>query len=122
MKQIKKTFIYLLVSAFIYIGAGVPLTSYCCAQKKEIKTSCCETKKSCCENDCCKTVILKVDSFEQASSLTSIAPSFTWIAVTLPSLTYQLLPPQDSIIKSDSSPPGISSSREYLNKYCVLVI
>lgn len=111
-----------MVLAFIYIGAGVPLTSYCCAQKKEIKSSCCETKKSCSKNDCCKTVILKVDNFEQASNFASITPSFIWIATTLPSQVYQILPSQDVIIKGDSSPPGISSSREYLNKYCVLVI
>lgn len=122
MKQIKNLSIYLLVLAFIYIGAGVPLTSYCCAKNKEVKTSCCKKVNDPCKTDCCKTVILKVDNFEQASNSNSITPSFTWIAVTLPSVAYQLLPSQDILIKSNSSPPGISSSREYLNKYCVLVI
>jgi len=118
MRHIKHTFIYILVLAFIYIGAGIPLTSYCCPQKQEMKMSCCNDK----DHNCTKTTILKVGNFEKASASISVTPILNLVTDALTLYSYQQ--PQTEIALNDDYgyPPGTYSSRHYLCLYCVLVI
>lgn len=118
MRQIKHIFIYALVLAFIYIGAGIPISNYCCLQKKEMKTSCCNEK----HDSCCKTKILKVDNFEKASASVSVAPVLHLVAEAFSPYTYQQTLPETILRDDNGYPPGSGSSRHYLSLFCVLLI
>ncbi len=121
MRQLKNTFIYTLVLAFIYIGAGVPITSYCCQQKQEMKMSCC--KGDCCkDHQCQKTTILKVDNFEQASASISVTPILNLVADVFSPYSYAPSLTEITVRGSHGYPPGPDSSRHYLSLFCVLLI
>ncbi|WP_353334034.1 hypothetical protein [Bacteroides sedimenti] len=120
MRQVKHIFIYTLVLAFIYIGAGVPISSYCCQQKqeKEMKMSCCNDK----HDSCCKTKILKVDNFEKASAPTFAIPTFNLVAEAFSPLSSQQLQSENYRGDDWGYPPNAYSSRHYLSLFCVLLI
>jgi hypothetical protein len=119
MRHIKNTFIYFLVLAFVYIGAGVPLINCCCQQQKEMKMSCCNSHHN--DNSCCKTTILKVGNFEKATSLT-VNPILNLVAEVLSPYSYQQPLPEIALNNDYGRPPSPDSSRHYLSLYCVLVI
>lgn len=122
MRQIKNIFIYTLVLAFVYIGAGVPLTSYCCQQKQEMKMSCCKSHDCNKGHDCHKTTILKIDNFEKASASISVTPILNLVADVFSPYSYQPSQPEVALNDDYGFPPGPDSSRHYLNLFCVLVI
>jgi len=122
MRQIKHIFIYTLVFAFIYIGAGVPLTSYCCQQKQEMKMSCCKDHSCSKGHNCHKTTILKVDNFEKASASISVNPILNLVADVFSPYSYQPSQTEITLRGNHGYPPGPDSSRHYLSLFCVLLI
>jgi hypothetical protein len=122
MKQIKDIFIYFFILAFIYIGAGIPLTSYCCQQKQKMSMPCC--KKHCCckAHECNKTTILKVDNYEQASNSTFIAPTFNLVAEFISLYSYKSSQTETCVNDDYGYPPGTDYPHHHLSLYCTFLI